>query len=40
MKSDELDEKQSGIILGSLDLIYKLILDVHSGALDYDGEIL
>lgn len=39
MKSDELDEKQFGIILGSFEIIYKLILDVHSGALDYDEEI-
>lgn len=27
------------IILGSFEIIYKLILDVHSGALDYDEEI-
>ena len=40
MKSDKLNEKQSGIILGSLDLIYRLILDVHSGALDYDGDFM
>lgn len=32
IKSDQFDENQSGIILGSLDFIYRLILDVRSGA--------